>query len=124
MKIMKKIKWLITVLAVSLTVSTYAYDDIYGGDEDPRAKVKSEREKSAEEKKKSEIARSKIIVKSPNLRRYDLENNTILFVDTTVKGSDVYVDSVEVVDENGKFTVKEMPFFLALSIDESSSLHQ
>jgi hypothetical protein len=102
MKIMKKIKWLMTVLAVSLTVSTYAYDDIYGGDDDPREKVKTEKDKSVEEKKKNEIARSQIIVKSPNLRRYDLENNTILFVDTTAKGSDMYVDSVEVVDENGK----------------------
>jgi hypothetical protein len=52
MKIMKKIKWLMTVLAVSLTVSTYAYDDIYGGDDDPREKVKTEKDKSVEEKKK------------------------------------------------------------------------
>ena len=111
MKMVNKLRIFMILIAGLVSVnSSFAYDDIYastkkGGKEYAQKAKKHSQEKADRNAKREEIEnqRDMIIIKSPNVERYDLVSNEfIAVIDTTLKNGDAYMlDTIRIMDEFG-----------------------
>ncbi|MBO4529332.1 MAG: hypothetical protein J5767_01700 [Paludibacteraceae bacterium] len=110
MKMVNKLRFfLIPIIGLVSISSSFAYDDIYesakkGGQEyAQKTKQHSQGKADANAQKEIDKQRNMIIIKSPNVERYDLVSNEfIAVIDTTLKKDDAYVlDTIRIMDEFG-----------------------
>lgn len=111
MKMVNKLRiFLILIVGLVSVNSSFAYDDIYAstkkGGEKYAQQIKEHSQGKADRNAKWEEIekhRNMIIIKSPNVERYDLVSNEfIAVIDTTLKKDDAYVmDTIRIMDEFG-----------------------
>ncbi len=94
---------MVTVFGVVTVANVFAYDDIYGTDESRSSRRKNKTDKEeVVASSKSETGRDAIVLKSKNLKKYELTSNNMVFItDTTIKGGDYFSDTIRVLDEDG-----------------------
>ncbi len=94
--------WSVVSLCFVFAAGASAYDDIYGSS-DEGTSVRSSRRKQKAQAEQTQTAQSGgVLLKSKNLVKYNASGNTVMVLDTTVKGSDYYLDTVQVMGSDGE----------------------
>ena len=98
---------MIPIIGLVSMNTSFAYDDIYAstqkGGQVYAEKSQKNAEKKAQKKERKE-RKNVVIIKSPNLERYDLvADEFLLVIDTTIKSTDDYVmDTIRILGVNGE----------------------